>query len=52
MAQEIAKQATDLIGWINSHRMAQKIFDEAQKQVKKDQINKELVLAYLIANLT
>ena len=52
MAQEIAEQATDLIGWINNHGKVRKIFDAAQRQVSKDRINKELVLAYLIANLT
>ena len=52
MAQEIAEQATDLIGWINNHRKVWKIFDDAQKQVSKDQINRKLILAYLVANLT
>ena len=52
MAQEIAEQATDLIGWINNHGKVRKIFDDAQKQVSKDRINRELVLAYLVANLT
>jgi hypothetical protein len=52
LAQEITEKATNLIGWINNHGKVRKIFDKAQKQVNKDQISKELVLAYLIANLT
>lgn len=52
MAQEITEQATDLIRWINNHGKVRKIFDEAQKQINKDWINKELVLTYLVANLT
>ena len=52
MAQEIAEQATDLIGWINNHGKVWKIFDDTQKQVSKDRINKELVLTYLVVNLT
>ena len=52
MTQEITEQAIDLIGWINNHGMVWKIFDDAHKQVSKDQINRELILTYLIANLT
>ena len=52
MAQDIARQATDLIGWINNHGKVWKIFDSAQKAVSLDQTNREQVLAYLVANLT
>ena len=52
MAQDIAGQATDLIGWINHHGKVQKIFDSAQKAVSLNQVNRELVLTYLVANLT
>ena len=52
VAQEIVEQASNLIGWINSHGKVQKIFDSAQWQISWDQLNRELVLAYLIANLT
>ena len=52
LAQDVASQATDLIRWLNNHGKVHKIFDAAQKQVSKDWLNRELVLAYLVANLT
>lgn len=52
LAQDVAGQATDLIGWLNNHGKVCKIFDVAQKQISKDRLNRELVLAYLVANLT
>ena len=52
MAQDIAVKATDLIRWINSHGKVQKIFDSALKAFSLDSVNRELISAYLIANMT
>ncbi|KAJ6484889.1 ribonuclease H-like domain-containing protein [Mycena sanguinolenta] len=51
-AAEIAEKATGLIAWINNHGKVRKIFDGVQEQLSQDRLNRVVVLAYIVANLT
>ena len=48
LAQSMAEKATGLISWINNHRKVWVIMDK----LHQDCLNKVLILAYLMANLT
>ncbi|KAJ6570760.1 hypothetical protein B0H10DRAFT_1928086 [Mycena sp. CBHHK59/15] len=49
---EIGEKATSLIAWINNHGKVRKIFDAVQEQLSKDRLERVVVLAYVVANLT
>lgn len=51
-AQEIAKNATSFIGWINNHSKVRVMFNRAQADITFDCTQKSTVLSYLVANLT
>ncbi|KAJ7199964.1 ribonuclease H-like domain-containing protein, partial [Mycena pura] len=51
-AATIAEDATAMIAWLNNHGKVRKIFDDAQKIVSKRNLNRTIILAYLVANLT
>jgi hypothetical protein len=52
VAQEVSEKATGLIGWINNHDKVRVLMDKAQATISMDRIQKEVILAYLIANMT
>ncbi|KAJ6615675.1 hypothetical protein B0H10DRAFT_2220156 [Mycena sp. CBHHK59/15] len=49
---EIGEKAMSLIAWINNHGTVRKIFDTVQEQLSKDRLERVVVLAYVVANLT
>jgi hypothetical protein len=52
VAQEVSEKATGLLGWINNHDKVQVLMDKAQATISMDRIQKEVILAYLVANMT
>ncbi|THU92867.1 hypothetical protein K435DRAFT_800150 [Dendrothele bispora CBS 962.96] len=48
----VAEDATFLIGWLNNHGKARKMFDSAQKEVSEARSGQAVILAYVVANLT
>ncbi|KAK7055666.1 ribonuclease H-like domain-containing protein [Favolaschia claudopus] len=49
---DISEKAVSLIAWINNHGKVRKIFDAVQAQLSKDRLDRVIVLAYVVANLT
>jgi hypothetical protein len=52
LAQCVAEQATALIGWIRNHGKVRVIFNQAQKEIRRRAGEREIVLAFIVANLT
>lgn len=52
LAQDISEKATGLIGWINNHGKVRMLMDKSQATISRDRLNRVLILAYLVANLT
>lgn len=52
MAQGVSETATGLIGWINNHGKVRVLMDKSQETISMDRLQRVVVLAYLVANMT